>query len=72
VEPAAARKAKAPGAGADVVLDPTEVDVPQAVRDLTGGAGADVAFECAGIDAVLAQAIQIDHKEERVKILVHP
>jgi (R,R)-butanediol dehydrogenase / meso-butanediol dehydrogenase / diacetyl reductase len=58
VEPAAARKTKARGAGADVVLDPTEIDVPQAVRDLTDGAGADVAFECAGIDAVLAQAIQ--------------
>jgi (R,R)-butanediol dehydrogenase/meso-butanediol dehydrogenase/diacetyl reductase len=57
VEPAAARKAKATIAGADVVLDPTETEVGDAVRDLTGGAGADVAFECAGIDAVLASAI---------------
>lgn len=57
VEPAAARKGKAPEAGANVVLDPTEVDVPAAVRDLTGGAGAEVAFECAGLDAVLASAI---------------
>src|SRR4249920_723098 len=57
VEAAAVRKAKAPGAGADEVLDPTEVNVPDAIRDLTGGAGADVAFECAGIDAVLASAI---------------
>ena len=38
VEPAAVRKAKAPGAGADEVLDPTEVNVPDAIRDLTGGA----------------------------------
>ncbi len=57
VEPAAARKAKAEIAGADVVLDPTDTAVGDAVRDLTGGAGADVAFECAGIDAVLASAI---------------
>lgn len=57
VEPAAARKAKAKAAGADVVLDPTSTDVPDAIRDLTGGAGADVAFECAGIDPVLAAAI---------------
>jgi (R,R)-butanediol dehydrogenase/meso-butanediol dehydrogenase/diacetyl reductase len=57
VEPAAVRKAKAPGAGADEVLDPSEVDVPDAIRDLTGGAGADVAFECAGIDAVLGSAV---------------
>ena len=58
VEPAAARKEKASLAGADVVLDPTAQDVPEAVRDLTGGAGGDVAFECAGIDAVLATAIR--------------
>ena len=57
VEPAAARKQKAPAAGADAVLDPTETDVPEAIRDLTGGAGADVTFECAGIDQVLASAI---------------
>jgi (R,R)-butanediol dehydrogenase/meso-butanediol dehydrogenase/diacetyl reductase len=57
VEPADARKAKAPGAGADVVLDPTEEDVPERVRELTGGAGADVTFECAGLDPVLAQAV---------------
>lgn len=57
VEPAAVRKQKATVAGADVVIDPTVTDVPDAVRDLTMGAGADVAFECAGIDAVLAAAI---------------
>lgn len=57
VEPADARKAKAPGAGADHVLDPTEVDVPEAIRELTDGAGADVTFECAGLDPVLAQAV---------------
>jgi (R,R)-butanediol dehydrogenase / meso-butanediol dehydrogenase / diacetyl reductase len=58
VEPAAARKAKATAAGADAVLDPTETNLPDAIRDLTGGAGTDVAFECAGIDAVLASAIR--------------
>ena len=57
VEPAEARKGMAPGAGADVVLDPTEVDVPAAILEATDGAGADVTFECAGIDAVLAQAV---------------
>jgi (R,R)-butanediol dehydrogenase / meso-butanediol dehydrogenase / diacetyl reductase len=56
VEPAGVRKAKAAGAGADEVIDPTGTDVPDAIRDLTGG-GADVAFECAGVDAVLAAAI---------------
>ncbi|MCE3549921.1 2,3-butanediol dehydrogenase [Pseudonocardia sp. RS11V-5] len=56
VEPAAARKAKAGPAGADVIIDPIADDAPAAILDLTGG-GADVAFECAGIDAVLASAI---------------
>ena len=57
VEPADARKAKAPGAGADHVLDPTEVDAPEAIREITGGRGADVTFECAGLDPVLAAAV---------------
>jgi (R,R)-butanediol dehydrogenase/meso-butanediol dehydrogenase/diacetyl reductase len=57
VEPAAVRKAKAPIAGADHVLDPTTTDVVAEVRELTKGRGADVSFECAGIDAVLKSAI---------------
>jgi (R,R)-butanediol dehydrogenase/meso-butanediol dehydrogenase/diacetyl reductase len=60
VEPAKARKEKAEGVGVDHVLDPTGIDVPEAIRDLTGG-GVDVAFECAGIDAVLAGAIGSVH-----------
>lgn len=58
VEPAAVRKEKAAVAGADSVLDPGEVDVVEAVAELTDGRGADVSFECAGIDAVLAAAIR--------------
>ncbi|MBD0323343.1 MAG: 2,3-butanediol dehydrogenase [Aldersonia sp.] len=58
VEPAEVRKAKAPIAGADLVIDPTAGDVVQQVLDATGGRGADVSFECAGIDAVLKSAIQ--------------
>ncbi|MEW1810479.1 2,3-butanediol dehydrogenase [Pseudarthrobacter phenanthrenivorans] len=49
-----ARKVKAASSGvADHVLDPSKEDVPARVRELTGGAGADVAFECAGVNAVL-------------------
>ncbi|WAL66440.1 2,3-butanediol dehydrogenase [Amycolatopsis cynarae] len=57
VEPAEVRKEKARGAGAGHVLDPSTVDVPEAVAELTKGRGADVTFECAGIDAVLRSAI---------------
>lgn len=49
-----ARKEKASSSGvADHVLDPSQEDVPARVLELTGGAGADVAFECAGVNAVL-------------------
>ena len=58
VEPADVRKAKAPGAGADHVLDPTSTDVTAEIMELTRGRGADVTFECAGIDPVLATAIR--------------
>src|SRR3954451_7991516 len=34
--------------GADVALNAREVDVVPAIRELTGGVGADVVFECAG------------------------
>lgn len=49
-----ARKEKATSSGvADHVLDPSKEDVPARVRELTSGTGADVAFECAGVNAVL-------------------
>lgn len=49
-----ARKEKATSSGvADHVLDPSQENVPERVRELTGGTGADVAFECAGVNAVL-------------------
>jgi len=54
VEPAAVRKAKAPGAGADVVLDPTEVNVPDAIRDLTGGAVNELVFSEINLIGTLA------------------
>ncbi|MET3142777.1 UNVERIFIED_ORG: threonine dehydrogenase-like Zn-dependent dehydrogenase [Arthrobacter sp. UYEF2] len=38
---------------ADHVLDPSKEEVPARVLEPTGGTGADVAFECAGVNAVL-------------------
>ncbi|RFA06701.1 2,3-butanediol dehydrogenase [Subtercola boreus] len=55
-EPSAARKAKAVSTGvADHVLDPTTDDIVARVLELTDGVGADVAFECSSINAVLTQ-----------------
>jgi (R,R)-butanediol dehydrogenase / meso-butanediol dehydrogenase / diacetyl reductase len=51
-----ARKAMARTTGvADHVLDPGTEDVVARVRELTGGVGADVCFECSSVNAVLDQ-----------------
>ncbi len=42
------RQEYAKRAGADVVLDPNEVDIAKEVKKLTGGIGVDVAFETTG------------------------
>lgn len=57
VEMSAIRKDKAPGAGATVVLDPSTDDVPARIRELTGGLGADVSFECVGLSPALQAAL---------------
>ena len=43
--------------GADYVLDPTKVDVVARVREVCGGVGVAVAFDAAGVQAGLDQAI---------------
>lgn len=49
-----ARKEMARSTGvADEVLDPREGDVADRVRELTGGRGADVGFECSSVPVVL-------------------
>lgn len=53
VEPAEMRRSTAMALGATKVLDPGEVDAVTQVRALTGDAGADVAFECSGVQAGL-------------------
>ncbi|MCQ8828720.1 2,3-butanediol dehydrogenase [Streptomyces malaysiensis] len=57
VEPSAGRRGRALEAGADVAIDPLAENVDECVRRLTGGAGADVAFECAGVDSALAGCV---------------
>lgn len=42
------RQEYAKRAGADVVLDPNEVNIPEEVKKLTGGLGVDAAFETTG------------------------
>jgi threonine dehydrogenase-like Zn-dependent dehydrogenase len=48
VDPIPERRALALRLGADAALDPAEIDVVAALRDLTHGEGADLAFETSG------------------------
>lgn len=57
VEVAKTRKEKAIKFGATKVLDPTQVDVPQEIKKLTGKGGVDVAFDAAGVQATLISAL---------------
>ncbi len=66
VEVADARKDKAATVGADEIIDPSAQDVLATISDLTDGVGADVAFECAGIDDVLNNAIACVKSRGRV------
>lgn len=43
--------------GADIVLNPMETDVAQAIRDLTGGYGCDVYIEASGSEASVRQGL---------------
>lgn len=57
VEMSSIRKEKAAKAGATLVLDPSEDNVVERVMQETGGIGADVAFECVGVNPALDSAI---------------
>jgi (R,R)-butanediol dehydrogenase/meso-butanediol dehydrogenase/diacetyl reductase len=52
-EPNPRRAKRAENLGATEIFSPTDVDVPEAVRERTRGLGVDVALECAGNDAAL-------------------
>jgi L-iditol 2-dehydrogenase len=51
------RLERAKEAGATDVLNSKNTDVPEAVRKMTGGHGADVAFECVGYSEQVAMAV---------------
>ena len=56
-EMASRRREFAKQFGADYVLDPTKDDIVAKVREICDGKGANVAFDCAGVQAGLDQAI---------------
>jgi L-iditol 2-dehydrogenase len=55
--------------GATSTVNPNEADVPSAVRDVTGGRGADVSFEVVGRGDTLAAAIRSVRKGATVVLV---
>jgi len=68
-EPAARRQALALECGASAVVDPLTQDPVAAIRGLTGGAGADVVIECAGIEATGILAGRVARHRGRVVVM---
>jgi threonine 3-dehydrogenase len=66
------RLALAERMGAHLVINPTETDPVQTVRDLTGGEGADVVCEMSGVPAALRQAFAAVRMGGRVQLLGIP
>lgn len=59
VEPLAAARERALALGADAALDPGDAAFRDAVLELTGGRGLDVAFDFAGVTPVREQALTV-------------
>lgn len=57
-EPNPHRRELADAFGVATVIDPTAVNVPEYIRDLTSGIGVDVAAECSGSQAGLTAALE--------------
>lgn len=63
------RLALAKELGADVILNPKKDDIRKEVEALTGGRGADIAFEVAGITATVKTAIESVRKGGTVTLV---
>ena len=57
VDPQADRRSLATGFGADYTLDPTAVDVSEAIRELTNGLGAHKSVECSSNSGARTQSV---------------
>ena len=58
VDPDPDRRAKGKSLGADHLLDPTATTIAEAIKEMTGGRGADACIEVSGAAPALAEAIR--------------
>jgi (R,R)-butanediol dehydrogenase/meso-butanediol dehydrogenase/diacetyl reductase len=71
-DPSRLRRDTVRSLGFEAVLDPGEVDIAAAVRELTGGAGAAASVDAAGAPAALAAAIASTARDRRVVLTAVP
>jgi (R,R)-butanediol dehydrogenase/meso-butanediol dehydrogenase/diacetyl reductase len=69
IEPVVIRQELAIQCGATAAVDPVAQDPLDAIAELTGGDGVDVAIECAGVKATGIMAGRITRRQGRVLIL---
>jgi threonine 3-dehydrogenase len=72
IEPNGYRRSLAKEMGADVLLDPTEVDPVDAVLDLTKGSGAEVVLEMSGNPRAIDQGTRLLARGGRMSLLGLP
>lgn len=64
---------KAKELGADIILNPNVVDVPDEIKKITCGSGVDVAFEAGGVQSTFDLLSQITRMEGKIVIFgYHP
>jgi (R,R)-butanediol dehydrogenase/meso-butanediol dehydrogenase/diacetyl reductase len=68
-EPSAERRSAIEALGAETVLDPTAIDLPRTVKELTGGLGADAVIEAAGTPRSFASALDSCAPHGRVTLI---
>jgi len=68
-DPDTARLARATEFGADLVVDPRQISVAEAVRDETEGLGPTVVIDGAGIPALLEEACRVASPAGRIGVL---
>ena len=72
VEPQRSRRELGGTLGADKLIDPTAVDVAEAVDGHIGARGADVVIECAGIPKTIEQAVSLARRGGMVSLVGVP
>jgi L-iditol 2-dehydrogenase len=69
VEPQAFRRQMATDLGAEVVLDPTDGDLAEQVKEHTGGRGATLVLECSGSNGALAATLDVIGQQGRIVLI---